>query len=528
MIQKWIRSITTFLLLSFSVSCAEKKEDSNTLLAGLLLFAANQIKVNTVSELTNESAADYNENKWGLITGTTLNSWVSNWQANKPPGITGNLIILQTDAANRVAGDGHNAYVKSEPNSGVYVYLLNDYTTPDLPSGGFRFNQTRDAGLFTNSIRYQANGTFIDDWLNTYNIDPTKDLIVFAAGTGNGTTVASDPAAATATAAGAIQDITRGFYWLRYWGVDIKHLAILNGNLRYNITNNLIQSAQTSTTKSTLPTTKTSFSIRQIRVDNTAITLGLEDIYEIAKNNLATTSVFGITSSQFLIDARPTAQFGASGSRTAGVNGNVTQYITTGWDSAGAPVVWAASGDANSANTAGKTYVPFEGNIKGAISFPWLALFEGIPDSGSTAGVTATAFANGYRYKSKAALAAIFTNKGYSAGKTVISQCRTNFEAQVNGFAALNVLGYPTAFYDGSLVEWTALIAAHTDSSINQIPADYKWRTDLATVSVFDYNPQINNTGNVGSALNRVKPAPVNLTATTTKKFIQEDKAYKY
>ncbi|PKA24870.1 sulfurtransferase [Leptospira levettii] len=527
MIRKWTKTLTSLFLLSSFVLCTEKKEENNdSLLAGLLVLVANQIRVNTVTDLTNESSADYNENKWGLITGSTLNSWVSNWQSNRPSGITGKLVVLQTDAANRVSGDGHNAYIKSDPSSGVYVYLLNDYTTPDLPSGGFRFNQTRDSGLFNNSIRYQANGTFVDDWLNTYNIDPTKDLVVFAAGTGNGTTVSADPGAATATVAGAIQDITRGFYWLRYWGVDVKHLAILNGNLRYNITNNFVQTAQTSTTKSTLPTTKGTFSVRQLRVDNTAITLGLEDVYEIAKNNLTTSNVFGITNTQFLIDARPSTQFGSG--RSAGVNGDTSQYITTGFDSAGAPVVWGASGDTNSANTAGKTYVPFEGNIKGAVSFPWLALFEGIPDSGNTSGVTATAFNNGYRYKSKSALANIFANKGYVAGSTVISQCRTNFEAQVNGFASLNILGYPTAYYDGSLVEWTALVSSHPDNHTNQVPSDFKWRTDLASVSVFGYNPQISNSGNVGSAISRVKPAPVNLQATTSKKFIQEDKAYKY
>lgn len=518
MIQKWTKTLSSLFLLSSFVFCTEKKDNNDALLAGLLLSLANQMKVNSATDLVNESAEDYNENNWGLITGSTLNRFVSDWQANKPSHITGNLIILQTDVANRVAADSHLAYVKSDASKGVYVYELNDYRT------GFRFNQTRDSGLFSNSVAYQANGEFVDDWLNTFGINPTRDLIVFAVGTGNGTTVAADPGTATATAAGGVQDITRGVYWLRYWGVDIKHLAILNGNLRSNFAQTY--TVQTSSSKSTLPG-KGNFSVKSIRVDNTIITSGLEDIYEIAKNNLEA-QIPGLTTKQFLIDARPTAQFGASASRSAGVNGNITQYITTSWDSAGAPVVWTATGDRNIAETTGKTYVPFEGNIKGAVSFPWLALFEGIPDSGSTAGVTATAFANGYRYKSKAALKAIFAAKGYTSGATVVSQCRTNFEAQVNGFAALNILGYPSTYYDGSLVEWTSLIATHPDSSINQVPTDFKWRTDLTAVSIFDYNPQLNNTGNVGTAFNRVKPAPINLQATTTKKFIQEDKAYKY
>lgn len=526
MIQKWTKTLTSLFLLSSLFFCAEKKADNNNILLGLLTLAANQIKVNTVSELVNESADDYNQNQWGLITGSTLNSWVSNWQANKPSHITGNLIILQTDAANRRTGDspGRKPYVKSDPQLGVYVYLLNDYTPSGLPTGGFRFNQTRDAGLIRNSVRYQANGEFVDDWLNTYGINPTKDLIVFAAGTGNGTIPASALTSSSAGLAGAIQDITRGVYWLRYWGVDIKHLAILNGNLRSNFV--LTYPTQTSDSKSSLPA-KGNFTVKSIRVDNTIITSGLEDIYEIAKNNLEA-QIPGLTTKQFLIDARPTPQFGSG--RSAGVNGDITQYITTGWDSAGAPVVWGAGGDANSANTAGKTYVPFEGNIKGAVSFPWLALFEGFTDSGGVADDAAAeaAFNIGYRYKPKSNLKTIFANKGYTSGATVVSQCRTNFEAQVNGFAALNILGYPTTYYDGSLVEWTALIAAHPDNTINQVPADFKWRTDLNTVSVFSYNPQITNSGAVGGVISRVKPAGVNLQATTTKKFIQEDKAYKY
>lgn len=533
MIQKWTRTLATSLLLSFSVSCAEKKED-NTLLAGLLLFAANQIKVNTASDLVNESADDYNQNNWGLITGSTLNRFVSDWQANKPSHITGNLIILQTDRANKANGgaEGWNPYVKSDPSKGVYVYLLNDYRPDGLPDGLFRFNQTRDSGLFANSVRYQANGAYVDDWLNTYGINPTKDLIVFAVGTGNfGTNkddvVITGAAPAPGTAAGGVQDITRGVYWLRYWGVDIKNIAILNGNLRSNFSQ--IYPTQTSASKSTLPG-KGTFSVKSIRVDNTIITSGLEDIYEIAKNNLEA-QIPGLTTKQFLIDARPTPQF----SRTAtGATGAATTfYITSAYDSAGAPVTWGAAGDANSANNGGKAYVPFEGSIKGAVTFPWLALFEGFTDAGAVTTSDADAFAIGYRYKSKSALKAIFASKGYTSGATVVSQCRTNFEAQVNGFAALNILGYPSTYYDGSLVEWTALTAGHPSSPLNKVPADFKWRTDLTSVSSnIGYNTQ--TTENSAATTNpastptvRVVSPPVNLLATTTKKFIQEDKAYK-
>ncbi|MCT8335150.1 sulfurtransferase [Leptospira sp. 85282-16] len=487
-------------------------------MAALLYLAANQIKVNTASDLVNESADDYNQNNWGLITGSTLNRFVSDWPANKPNHITGNLIVLQTDRANKANGGSEvwNPYVKSDVSKGVYVYALNDYKPSGLPSGGFRFNQTRDSGLFSNSVRYQANGEFVDDWLNTYGINPTKDLIVFAVGTGNSTNnsedAIADSAPAAASAAGGVQDITRGVYWLRYWGVDIKHLAILNGNLRSNFSQ--IYPSQTSSSKSTLPG-KGNFTVKSIRVDNTIITSGLEDIYEIAKNNLEA-QIPGLTTKQFLIDARPTAQWDGSaagrldddsGTTTAGSNPNGNRTaITTSYLHSGAP------------DAAGKKYIPFEGRIKGSTTFPWLALFEGFTDTGALSTSAADAFAIGYRYKSKAALKTIFANKGYTTGSTVVSQCRTNFEAQVNGFAALNILGYPSTYYDGSLVEWTALVAGHGTSSVNQVPSDFKWRTDTSSVST-------NLWYNASTII--VRPA-INLTATTTKKFIQEDKAYKY
>ncbi|XDD53425.1 hypothetical protein AB3N62_13185 [Leptospira sp. WS4.C2] len=125
----------------------------------------------------------------------------SNWQANKPNHITGNLIILQTDAADRVAGGATSPYVAENPSQGVYVYLLDDYKPVDLPSGGFRFNQTRDTGLFSNSVRYQANGVFVDDWLKTFGINLSKDLVVFAVGTGNGISGGAYPAKAVGAGA---------------------------------------------------------------------------------------------------------------------------------------------------------------------------------------------------------------------------------------------------------------------------------------------------------------------------------------
>jgi hypothetical protein len=288
--------------------------------------------------------------------------------------------------------------------------------------------------------------------------------------------------------------------------VDIKNLAILNGNIRSNFAPSY--PSLLSTSRSTIPFENGGFTVKRLRVDNTIITLGLEDVYSVVEDNLQSTRVVGLTSKQFIIDARPSAQYNRT---TTGASNIAGEFVTTAWDSSGPPVLFAS-------DTANKNYVPTEGYIKGAVTFPWLALLEGVSDDGVT--IQSSAFDTGYRFKNKSSLESLFRNKGYTTGSTVISQCRTNFEAQVNGFAAINILGYPTVYYDGSLAEWTALNAEHPVSTLNSVPSDFKWRTDKATVSTFNYT-------NNASFNSRLKAASVDRTATTTKLFIQEDKAYK-
>ncbi len=484
--------ILLILTFIFTLDCKKDKEDQTPGLLGLI-FLANSLKVNTVTELANESNDDYSKNDFGLIEASKLESWVSNWPANKPAGITGKLIILQTDAANRYETGAKSPYVRPDEAKGVYVYLLDDYQTAGTTN--FRFNQTRDSGLVKNSVRYQANGAFVDEWLKAFGINLATDLVVFAVGTTTtlinnsstgGDLTAYGTAGNKATYASGVQDITRGVYWLRYWGANIRNLAVLNGNLYKNFSASL-----TSSTRSTIPNNNGGYSVKQLRVDNTALTLGLEDVINIAKSNSAAT-VIGLTGKQLIVDARPAAQFNRTAIGSWGVAG---EYVTTAFGSSGAP--------SNDATGQAKKYVLFEGNIKGAVTFPWVNLLS----SADT----------GFRYLSKSELRTLYSNAGYTSGTTVVSQCRTNFEAQVNGFAALNILGYPTTFYDGSLVEWTSLSANHPVSSFNKIATNSPFRTDLDSVSVFSYNTDSS----------RIQAAEIDTTSTTTRKFINEDKAYK-
>ncbi|TGL64269.1 sulfurtransferase [Leptospira sarikeiensis] len=478
------------------VACDPGGSDSNAALAALAGFGST-IPVRSASDLTNESAASYDDNEWGLVTASRLESWVSDWQTNKPAHIKGKLVILQSSLANNFSGDtSGRSYIKSDNSNGVYVYHLDDF------QAGFRFNQQRNIGLIRNSVRYQADGTTVDQWLKVYGINLNTDLVVFAVGSANNNGTAYTNGSQT-------QDVTRGIYWLRYWGADIKHLAILNGDIRTNFTN----ASYLDAAKDVAPNANGGFSVKQLKVDNTIITLTLEDIIKIVKNN-GTASISGLTGTQIIVDARPTAQY----DQTVGITNTGANHITTAWNDSGAPVA-GVSGTP-------KKYVLFETRIKGAKTFPWASLLD--------------TSATGYRFKDKATLAGIFANTGtggasYTAGATIVSQCRTNFEAQVNGFASQNILGYPTVFYDGSLVEWTSLVAGYPDgtegTSFNKLSLTSPFRTDTSDLSyapsgTINYNSYAS--GGTSSPYVTVAQADVDPTSNTTRKAQLEDKAYKY
>jgi thiosulfate/3-mercaptopyruvate sulfurtransferase len=470
-----------------------------------------QPALSTVSTLTNTSADDYGHNRWGLIEATTLESFATKWatvdtaSAAAPPtgrpthlAADARLVVLQLGPANRAAGEN---FVPSAPASNVYVYELD----------AFRFNETRDTGLISNSVRYQASGPTTDAWLSRYGIDLSRDYVVFAAGEN------------TATNGGYFQDLARAVYWLTYWGADIKRLGIVNGTLKQNYTGAL-RSAKTAEDS----IGNNGFSVKKLRVDNTPLTLALEDFEAIVDAKLAAKGVVAGFDTQFIIDARPTNQFTRTAPTASFVTTHPGQFITTAWNSSGAP-----SPDATGQ---GKNYVLYEGHVKGATSFPWANL---LVDVGG----------NNWKYKPKAELERLFAAAGYAptdkATKVVVSQCRTNFEVQVNGFASRLVLGYPTVHFDGSLIEYFSLVSNHPNSDLNLRPTDpaYRFRTDTAersqkyaasanaeapSTTEDDFGVTAYNvpTG-TGATDRKVAQAVVNRNATTTRKAIDEDREYK-
>ena len=465
----------------------------------------------TVDGLTNASADDYALNRWGLIEASTLQTYATGWATadtaapdaaanGRPASLNADarLIVLQLNAAARVPGED---YIPSSPANGVYVFEID----------AFRFNETRDTGLISNSVRYQASGSTTDDWLTRYGIDLSRDFVVFAAGANTGTTGAF------------FQDLARAVYWLSYWGADLRRIAILNGTIAQNYAGTLASSKLTEGAIS-----NDGFSVRDLRNDHFSLTLPLEDFLTIVDNGLNATGVVEGYDRQFIIDARPTPQFLRTAGNAAFVDTLPGQFITTAWNSTGAP----SNDDAGKA----KNYLPVEGHVKGAASFPWANL---LVDTGS----------NNWKYKSRADLEALFSAAGYTPelalDTVLVSQCRTNFEVQVNGFAARVILGYPTVHFDGSLVEYLSLVSNHPTSEFNLLPSDpaYIYRTDLpgrtqhyaasanpeAPSATEDEAglPAYNIPTGTGPTDRKVSQAVINRNATTTRQALDEDQLYK-
>ncbi|MCW7463464.1 rhodanese-like domain-containing protein [Leptospira limi] len=274
----------------------------------------------------------------------------------------------------------------------------------------------------------------------------------------------------SANASSHVQGTLRGFYSFRYWGFDHKNLAFLNGTLpRLAVTDGNF--VPFSATTNTPPNLNNRYSVKSLRVDNTILMLPVEDVIKAVKdpNNV---NIAGITSSVFVSDARSSS---GSSNEYNGVIRSTTSEVS------------------------GK-YVGFEGHIKGARDVPWTGLLD-----------------TEFRFKPKSDLKAYYDARGYQKGQTAIQLCRTNNRSQVTGFSYIAILGYPSTYYDGSWIEWGSLTGG---GPAPKLPPDSPYRTDVPELSdIITYNVA----GDVDPNL----PTNLNSFATTSRKIIEEDKAYK-
>lgn len=389
-----------------------------------------EIYVSTAADLAGESAYDYGDNEYGIVTGNRLKSWIEDWEGNRPAGIDGDLVIVQV-----VAGVTPFYTLASNEAEGVRSYVVN--------SAGF--NTPRNNG-FSNFETDIPDGATADAFFQAYDIDPTEDLIVLT----------FEQQAATQNS--VVQSVGRAWVFFKYWGTENEHIAILNGSLNFNAkpeTYGLALSIVGEHHHSDPPENGT-FSVRDSWVDHTTLSISLEDLIGILEQRVDHP---GVDDGIRIVDARGGAEAYGLLKATSTGRTNCTSYTGT------APNA--------------KCSTPFEGRLKGAQSVPWTQFLD-------------TA-AGGFRFLPKPTVKSIFdTQSGWNNNaELTIQYCRTNQRSTVTGIVASVILGYPTRFYETSFIEWghasagpdpTGLGGAgNTQDYPNKhlVDADFAFRTDL-------------------------------------------------
>ena len=431
-----------------------------------------KITVNTPHTIAQASADNYEENVNGLVTAATLKRWISNWGANRPAGISGKLVIFQA-----TTGPAGAEYVKPN-NSTVFTYL----------SPSSEWVQTRSNGVIE-TVSMVPDGASMDALLKKYGIDPANDMIVCGMGTGS---------TGNAMAQG------RCWYALRYWGVDKRNVAVLNGGNQWINTNGMA-AADFTATASTPPNNGTA-SVKDIPVDNTALQATFEDLLAV----LPSTDVNVRDDGVFIWDARSVGQFSAGERLEAGDSG------------------YTACGAAVCAPPTGYDYMRTfqnsgsrQGHPRGTLQLQFTNLLDSTkgfsykPKAAIATYMSGGADAGGYRFVD-ATYGGVGDGAGYQAGDVVYSYCETTFRAMITGFASAGIMGYPVRFYDGAMVEWHSL-SSLPDSTGNPIlPADSPWRTDVKSF----FRPAAN-------PANVARRTIVNPYAIHANKIILDDKSYK-
>lgn len=428
-----------------------------------------RVFVNTPAQIAQESADDYDQNVNGLITGTTLKRWKDDWLNERPAGITGKLVILQVSA-----GPAEAEYIK--PNgTNVFTYL----------SPSSEWTQVRNNGVIE-TVQVVPDGPSMDALIKKYNIDPHNDMIVAATGTGS---------TGNAMAQGRV------WYALRYWGVEATNLALVNGGNQW-LNGSSMTAADFQATGSTPPNNGT-VSVMSLPADNTQLQATVQDMLAI----LPSGNINVLNDGVFIWDARGMNQYSAGEKLELGQAGCAEAFCDP---------------------PEGFNYMSTFQNGGSRQGHPWGTLklqFTRMLDS-----------SKGFSYKPKAELARYLTGElddngigfvdstyqpvgvgnAYQEGDTIYAYCETTFRAMITGVASAVILGKPTRFYDGAMVEWHSLTHG-LDSEGNYIlPMNSPWRTDVVSF----YRPA----ADPSTVTPRTVTDPY---AADTNTIVRDDRAYK-
>lgn len=429
------RAITgVFLLAAVGLAGCGGGEDDTVGFVSTPSGSTAPIVIYSPAQIAQESADDYDANVNGLISGATLKRWKDDWLNERPAGITGKLVILQVSE-----GPAGAEYVM--PNgTNVFTYL----------SPSSEWIQTRSNGVISTPSMV-PDGASMDALFRKYNINPHADMIVAAMGTGT-----------TGNAMGQ----GRIWYALRYWGVEAKHLALLNGGNQW-LNGSSLSGADFQATASTAPENGI-VSVKSLPADNTALQATVEDLKSVLPSSDSNVLNDGV----FIWDARGMNQYSAGEMLEMGQAGCATAYCTPppGFD--------YMSTFQNSGSR--------QGHPRGGLQLQFTNMLVS---------------AEGYRYKSKAELAAYLNGEvdanglglvdstyqpvgvgnAYQPGDTVYTYCETTFRAMITGVVSTVILGNPTRFYDGAMVEWNSLSYLQDATGNYILPMDSSWRTDVVS-----------------------------------------------
>ena len=450
------------LLAALLAGCGSGVGDQNN---GSTIAAGTSIKVNAPADLTNISASDYNANVNGLITGATLKRWKDDWLNQRPPGITGKLVILQVTTGEQVpvvpatipaTTTCTGGYCYFQPvTSYPAVNNANPTNVLVFLAASAEWVMTRNNGVIS-TPSLVLDGPSIDAELNKYGIDPVNDMIVIAQGTAN---------------PGNVMSQGRAWLALHYWGVDATHLAILNGGNKWQVDSGAMTAADFSATAATPPSLPAgTYSVKKLPVDNTALIANVGDMLSAVPSTDTSMKGTGV----FLWDARTITQYSAGQMREAN-DGAAAGCGAVAYCNAAPAYDYMGSFQNNGSR---------QGHPNGALALNFINLLDAT---------------KGFSYKSKAQLASYMNgevdSKGYGVvdgsyklvgagnayqpGDTVITYCETSYRAMITGIASGVILGHPTRIYDGAMIEWNSLSNLPDSTGNNILPADSPWRTDV-------------------------------------------------
>jgi len=406
---------------------------------------ATKLTVNSPAQIAQESADSYDDNVNGVISGATLKRWIDDWPANRPAGLTGKLVILQV-----TAGPAGYEYLKSDGKN-VFTYLEGGWT------------QVRNNGVIE-TIQMVLDGPGVDALLKKYNIDPRNDMIVCAQG-------ASSPS--------NVMTQGRCWYTLRYWGVDKANLALLNGSNQWNGTGGALLPAASyfQAAAGTAPNSGT-ISVKQLPVDNTQLQATFADMLKILPASDLNQRADGV----FIWDARDAGQFSAGEFLEGGdvKDANCTS-LTTGVPYCSANVSFNYMSKFQNSGSR-------QGHPWGSLQLNYTNLLDSTkgnswkPKAVLKAYLNGETDANGYGFID-GSYRLVGQGSAYQPGDTIYTYCETTFRAMITGVATAAVLGLPTRFYDGAMVEWNSLSYIKDRNGTSLLPADSPWRTDVRSFS---------------------------------------------